>query len=279
MAIDALISDLGFINLIALMAVVIIGLPHGAFDGVISIYLGYSSRSHFSFRFVGVYIGLSALVVYLWLIFPVASLITFLAFSIIHFGLGDARASSGWFRWTQAIAHGSMVVAGISQSHKAEVGKIFYYLSDGMAEPVWYFIDIVSVIAVATIIIYGWKAIWENRWRVGFFEIIILLILFSQVPPLFGFSVYFCCIHSTRHLLNIWKSIQTIMLNRMAYIQTGGLTVISWFAGGIAFWFGVSELTLESTILRVIFIGLAALTVPHMILIDCVFRRKSVHSY
>ena len=53
MAIDALISDLGLVNLIALMAVVIIGLPHGAFDGVVSIYLGYSSRSHFSFRFVG----------------------------------------------------------------------------------------------------------------------------------------------------------------------------------------------------------------------------------
>jgi Brp/Blh family beta-carotene 15,15'-monooxygenase len=279
MAIDTLISVLGLVNLIALMAVVIIGLPHGAFDGVVSIYLGYSSRSHFSFSFVGVYIGLSGLVVYLWLIFPVASLITFLAFSIIHFGLGDARAASGWFRWIQALAHGSMVVAGISQSHRPEVGKIFYYLSDGMAEPIWYFIDIVSVIAVVAIIIYGWKAVWEYRWRMGFLEMIILLILFSQVPPLVGFAFYFCCIHSTRHLLKIWKSIKTIMLRRMAYVQTGGLTVISWFAGGFAFWFCSSEFTLESSILRVIFIGLAALTVPHMLLIDFVFRRHSVHSY
>ena len=63
---------------------------------------------------------------------------------------------------------------------------------------IWYFIDIVSVIAVAAIIIYGWKAVWENRWRVGFLEMLILLILFSQVPPLVGFAVYFCCIHSTQ---------------------------------------------------------------------------------
>jgi Brp/Blh family beta-carotene 15,15'-monooxygenase len=279
MAIDTLIAGLGLFNLIALMAVVIVGLPHGAFDGVVSIYLGYSARSYFSLSFIGCYIGLSCLVVYLWLILPVASLIIFLAFSIIHFGLGDARATRGWFRWIQALSHGSVVVAGVSQSHRSEVGRIFYYLSDGMVVPIWHFIDMVSVIAVGAMIFYGWKAIWEYRWRLGFLEIIILYIVFTQVPPLVGFAFYFCCIHSTRHLLTIKKSMQSMIIGRMAYFQTGGLTVITWLAGGVAFWYCVSEFTLESSILRVIFIGLAALTVPHMLLIDFIFRRHSVHSY
>ena len=131
------------------MAVLVIGLPHGAFDGAIATYLGYSRRLSFLLGFAALYIGLATLVVYLWLLFPAASLIMFLAISIIHFGFGDARVSGGWFRWVQTFAHGGVVVAGISQSHRAKVDQVFAVLSGDMTSPVWVAIDIVSVIVVA----------------------------------------------------------------------------------------------------------------------------------
>ena len=279
MALDTLIASFGMANLVAVMAVVVIGVPHGAFDGAIATYLGYSRRLTFLLGFAALYIGLATLVVCLWLLFPAVSLIMFLAISIVHFGFGDARVSAGWFRWVQTFAHGGVVVAGISQSHKAKVDQIFAFLSGDMTSPVWVAIDIVSVIVVLSIGIYGWRALRNNCWRAGFLELSLLLVLFSQVPPLVGFAFYFCCIHSPRHMWGIWKSVQKIMLRRTLYTQALLLTLVSWSAGGVAWWWSAFAMPLESALLRVVFIGLAGLTVPHMVLLDGIFRRRAVQTY
>ena len=51
-------------------------------------------------------------------------------------------------------------------------------------------------------------------------------------------------------------------------------TVISWIGGlGIVYYL-VQNLSLYESILKVIFIGLAALTLPHMLLVDIVYRRR-----
>ena len=58
---------------------------------------------------------MAGLVVGLWLVFPAAALIG-LCVSVVHFGLGDTRAGAGFFRYVQVVAHGGVVVAGISQA-------------------------------------------------------------------------------------------------------------------------------------------------------------------
>jgi Brp/Blh family beta-carotene 15,15'-monooxygenase len=279
MALETLIANFGIANLVAVMAVVVIGLPHGAFDGAVATYLGHSRRLTFFLGFAALYIGLAILFVCLWLLFPAASLIMFLAISIIHFGFGDARVSGGWFRWVQTFAHGGVVVAGISQSHRAAVDKVFAFLSGDMTSPVWIAIDIFSAIMVVSLGIYGWRALRTNRWRAGFLELSLLLILFSQVPPLVGFAFYFCCIHSPRHMRSIWQSVQTIMLRRTLYTQALLLTLVSWSAGGVAWWWCALAMPLESALLRVVFIGLAGLTVPHMVLSDGLFRLREAQTF
>ena len=93
------LMSVGFdsLSLIALAAIVIIGLPHGAFDSAIATHLGYIGRPLILMRFLLLYTLLTALIVALWLLFPIVSLIVFLLISTIHFGLGDARAERGWF--------------------------------------------------------------------------------------------------------------------------------------------------------------------------------------
>ena len=51
-------------------------------------------------------------------------------------------------------------------------------------------------------------------------------------------------------------------------------TVVSWAAAAIAFWMFADFANPGPTILRITFIGLAALTVPHMILIDGISKNK-----
>ena len=55
--------------------------------------------------------------------------------------------------------------------------------------------------------------------------------------------------------------------------QAAAFTVASWAAGGAAIWWFADMANPEPVVLRVVFIGLAALTVPHMILVDGFFRR------
>jgi Brp/Blh family beta-carotene 15,15'-monooxygenase len=272
MTIEALIASFGLVNLLALGGVVLIGLPHGAFDGAIAACLGQANRPVAMIRFIILYVALAGLVVGLWLVFPVASLVGFMGISIVHFGLGDARAGTGLFRYVQAVAHGGVVVAGISQSHRLEVDVIFGYLIGGDAAPVWMAIDVASVIIAVALAIYAWRAFWDAHWRVGFLEAGLLILLFAAVPPLVGFALYFCCVHSARHLWSVWTAVKAEFPRHKLFTGAMAFTLASWSAGAAAFWWCASFMMVESALLRVVFIGLAALTVPHMILVDGFFR-------
>ena len=51
-------------------------------------------------------------------------------------------------------------------------------------------------------------------------------------------------------------------------------TFISWIGGLGIIYYLVQDLSLYESILKVIFIGLAALTLPHMLLVDVIYRRR-----
>jgi Brp/Blh family beta-carotene 15,15'-monooxygenase len=274
MAVDNLIAILGLQNLMALSAVVIIGLPHGAFDGAIASHLGFMKRPYFLTRFLFLYVLIAVSVVVLWLAFPVESLILFLLISVLHFGFGDARAICGWIRWVQVVAHGAVVVVGISQFHKLEVDKIFNYLTGQESTVVWIAIDVASMVFVPVFMIYAWQAFLDQRWRPAFIELNLLLLVFVFFQPLVGFALYFCCIHSMRHFLVLWRSLQIALRRNDFYFQAIAFTFASWILGGVAYWWCIDQMSGETALLRVIFIGLAALTVPHMILVDGFFRRR-----
>ena len=237
-------------------------------------FLGQANRPVAMIRFIILYVTLAGLVVGLWLVFPEASLIGFLGISIVHFGLGDARAGKGWFRYVQAAAHGGVVVVGISQSHRPEVNVIFGYLIGGDAAPVWMAIDVASVMIAVALAIFAWRAFWDARWRFGFLEAGLLILLFAAVPPLVGFALYFCCVHSARHLWSVWTAVKAEFSRHMLFAGAMAFTLASWGAGAAVFWWCASFMMVESALLRVVFIGLAALTVPHMILVDGFFRAK-----
>ena len=125
--ISALI-DIGAWNLVGLAGIVLIGLPHGAFDGAVAMHLGIVNRFSSLARFVIIYVALAALVVVTWMIAPSISLILFLTISMLHFGAGDARNGQGALAFSEALAHGGLAIIGISQFHRGEVDEIFSYM-------------------------------------------------------------------------------------------------------------------------------------------------------
>ena len=271
----AAIGMMAPIDLAALAAVVLIGLPHGALDGAIAIHLGFARRAVSFLSFLLLYVGMSALVVGAWLLAPTACLFAFLIISLLHFGAGDARHGTGWLRSAEVIAHGGLVIAGISQMHRPEVDVIFGYLTGQDTMLLWQGIDILTAVVGAALIVCLAQALWYRKWRSTAAELGALALLFAMAPPLVGFAVYFCCVHSARHISGILGALRREM-SRLAMInQAAAFTLGSWVAGGLAIWWFADIEDPQPVVMRVVFIGLAALTVPHMILVDGFFRRST----
>jgi len=263
------------LDLAALGAVVLIGLPHGALDGAIAIHLGFSRRMILFIRFLLLYVGMAGLVIAAWIVAPALCLLGFLVISMIHFGAGDARHGSGWVRGAEVLAHGGLVVAGISQMHRSESDVIFAYLTGGDTMLVWQGLDMLTVIVGVSLVVCLAQALWHRHWRGTALELGVLAVLFALTPPLVGFAVYFCCVHSARHVAAIMSGLRQHMSANAMLLQTLVFTVASWLAGAAAIWWFADMADPQPVILRVVFIGLAALTVPHMILVDGFYRRAT----
>ena len=260
-------------DLAALAAVTVIGLPHGALDGAIAMHLGFGRKPLIFIRFLLLYIGMAGLVVGAWIMAPTACLLAFLIISMLHFGAGDARHGIGWLRSVEIVAHGGLVIVGISQLHQPEVDVIFGYLTGADTVFIWQVLDILTVVVGIAVAICIGQGLWHRRWRSTALELVALGVLFAMAPPLVGFAVYFCLVHSARYVASIIGSLRREMSRFALVNQAALLTVASWVVGGLVLWWFADQADPEPMLMRVIFIGLAALTVPHMILVDGIYRR------
>ena len=268
--------DLGVWNLIGLAGIVLIGLPHGALDGAVAMHLGLVDKFSTMARFVIIYVGLAGLVVGAWVIAPSLSLIVFLTISMLHFGAGDARHGEGVLRFAETLAHGGLAIVGISQFHRSEVEEIFYYLINQDTAMVWLAINVLTVAVIVAIIACVSQAAKDVKWSATTLELLILGIVYALVPPLLGFAIYFCLVHSARHFRRILSTIKATVDFSNIKNQAILFTTVSWIAAGIAFWMFADFADPGPTVLRITFIGLAALTVPHMLLIDGFMNSKQV---
>ena len=268
--------ELGILNLIGLAGIVMIGLPHGAYDGAVAIHLGIIKRFSSFVKFMIIYVALAALVVTIWMIAPIISLIIFLTISMLHFGAGDIKNGQGVLGFSEALAHGGLAIVGISQFHRSEVDEIFSYLINSDTTYVWLAIDVLTVATIFAIITCVLQALNNSKWSVTVLELLLLGIVYAVAPPLLGFAIYFCCVHSARHFRKIYASIKQSVSTTSIRNQAILFTSISWIAAGIAFWMFADFANPGPTIMRITFIGLAALTVPHMLLIDGISKSKTM---
>ena len=94
------------------------------------------------------------------------------------------------------------------------------------------------------------------------------------LPPLWGFAFYFCCVHSVRHFFNLSKKLQIIgKFDIFALLLTVTVTLILIMVAT----FLLEGKEFENDLVKITFIGLAALTVPHMLLVDFYPKIKNMN--
>jgi Brp/Blh family beta-carotene 15,15'-monooxygenase len=263
-------------SVVALLFVVLIGLPHGAFDGAIANHLGAGRSFATTAKFIASYCAAAALVIAIWIMFPAVTLALFLIISMIHFGRGDASAKSGPVFMTQVLLHGGLPIFGIIYFQQSSVIPLFDALTNGASDLAILISKIMVPLLGLMAGLYGLMAFRDASLRARFTEFILLAVVIAILPPLVSFALYFCIIHTGRHMRRIWHVLASTISPKGLYRQAAGFTLASWLVGGAAFlWLENGDL--DAALLQVVFIGLAALTVPHMILVDGFFAKEQKH--
>ena len=244
--------------------VAVLGLPHGALDLHLTRHIGREqARGWHLAAFIG-YVVTAALALVFWLQAPSFALIVFLAMSAWHFA-GDWQDTAPL---ALRVAAGAGIVTIPALSHRDEVGNIFEVLlgADGQ--------DFAAILASAGVALLPCIAVMAivsaRRHPKAVFEILAVSGIALMLPPLVFFTLYFCGLHSPRHLSNVAERLN---LNGfwalMKAVAPATLVVI---VAAFALFFFVPSL-FSTRFLTVIFAGLFALTVPHMLVIHFASKR------
>ena len=256
-----------------------LGVPHGALDlsiGKKLIQPKFGSR--WSVIFVLVYVLCVMLVVVCWLQFPLPSFIFFLGISAFHFGFSDRLNFKGFVGFLEAIARGFLPI-GIPAYFYPQVFQslIESSLSESQAHillKILNFFFYPQLIFVAVVILYGFYRKDKSN-LMNSLELIFLLVLFLTLKPFAAFLIYFCFLHSIRHILNVllemnrhfnWNSVRWLIMESMP------ATLVTLLALAICYLALKREAIDVATMFNLFFISLSALTLPHMILVEAVKR-------
>lgn len=241
--------------------IVFLGVPHGALDILyIRRVLGIRLPRQFVLTLLS-YMAISGLVVWLWVAASQAFLMVFLAASGFHFSGDPERGASLLTR----VATGVGVVALPVFLHSAELQHLYSLLTNrGAAEAV---VEISYPVAIG-IGLGGAVAMTLEITRKHFAiagELAAVLLLATMAPPLLAFTIYFCLMHSARHIL---RTAEIVPISRRAFIIECVLPMVAvLLVGGVA-WRMQDVLPIDAKVIQILFVILAALTAPHMIIVE-----------
>ena len=239
--------------------VLILGLPHGALDLWIARRAGLWGRGGGFWAFHLGYLALAGLVVLGFVAAPVLALGGFLALSVWHF----ADDWPGLPRPVR-IACAAGIVLVPTLFHPEEVGAIFRAVT-GTDAAVPGRMPYTGGL-VAAWLLAGGLALAVASDRRAAVEIAVTAALAAALPPLVFFATYFTLLHGPRHLMKHGG----LIAGPQAKLVLGAYTALAFvlIAGlGLALR-RIEPGGLDEGVLRAVFVGLAALTVPHALLLD-----------
>ena len=261
--------EVPFKNIICFFLISIIGVSHGALDHVKGYKLIKIYKINNKYFFYPVYIFCCLLVIFFWIIFPSVTLILFLLVASYHFGKEDSCVGSiikKRFINLFYLFKGSVVVVAPLFFHTEETLQIFKILGDNLIllhENFLISLLIISFIANFTIMQ------WSNNG--GFFlaDWVTIFALNTFFSPLVAFTIYFCFLHSVRHSFGLIYEINNKNFKdgfNKFLKKALPLTLVTAILFVVSVYILTNYYVLDDAILKVIFMGLASLTFPHILL-------------
>ena len=265
--------------LICLFLILSIGVSHGALDNLKGrkLFQIFGISNFFIFYFS--YILISLIVIVLWIIVPTISLMIFLILASHHFGKEDTQflmSENSYLNQLLFFLKGSLIIFAPMYFHFDETISIFKsLLIDNEA-----FFESLNLIETNKILLYGiivstlssillFTKNFELKKFTIFFDYFSILIINYYFSPLVAFTLYFCFLHSVRHSISLISELDenSIANGLKIFIKKAlPLTILTASFCFLGLYLLNNTYNFDSSILKIIFIGLASLTFPHILL-------------
>ena len=265
--------------LMCFFLILIIGVSHGAYDHIKgrSLLKIYNINNIFIFYLSYILVGL--IVIFTWFVTPSISLLIFLIFASFHFGKEDSQfllkkrsityliffVFKGLLIVTAPLYFNFVETINIFKLLLIENENFYRYLDWIESKNILITLISLSFLVNILLIIVDFK-ISNLTLLLDFVSILILNYFLS---PLVAFTIYFCFLHSIRHIIAIANEVN----NRNFYDglkefikKASALAIVTVILFILALIITYNYFEINDAILKIIFIGLASLTFPHILL-------------
>ena len=264
---------------VCLSLILIIGVSHGALDHEKGKKLLQSLKIYNMLIFYFSYILFAIAIVIFWILFPAATLIVFLIIASFHFGKEDTEFlidENSYINQFLFFLKGSLIILAPLFFHFNETVSIFRLL---LIENETFY-SILSIIeennllhigiifsTISSILLFVKK--FELKKFTIFLDYFSIIIVNYYFSPLIAFTIYFCFLHSIRHSISLMFELdqENLFNGFLIFIKKAlPLTTLTAIICLLGLFFLNNNYSFDSAILKLIFIGLASLTFPHILL-------------
>jgi len=259
--------------ILCLFLILILGISHGALDNIKGRKLlklfGYKSTVFFYLA----YILISFLIITFWLAFPNIVLFLFLIVAAYHFGKEDTVFS---FKKNFLISEclfflkGSSVIVAPLLLQRNATNEIFRILNFNVFESTIFSNQLLIILLCLSFLssLYISNKKNANIKVIMIMDFSSLIVLNFFLTPILAFTLYFCFLHSIRHSITLIFELDKSFKSGVKKFINRAIPLT--FVTGVIFLFAIYFLNnfykLDEAIYKVIFIGLASLTFPHILL-------------
>ena len=257
---------------VCLFLILSVGISHGAMDN----YKANKILKINKIIFYLIYTLISLLVIIFWFFFASLTLLVFLLVASYHFGREDTsflNIGNSNFDQFFYLIKGSLIIFAPLFFYIDETLKIFEVLL--INDEVLFFIKdqhwIINICLSLGILGYFYF-VFKNKFKdfeILFLDMLSVLILNYVFAPLIAFTIYFCFLHSIRHIISISYELgsDNFLDGVKIFVKKAlPLTVVTAVLYFLAIVFLSNSYGLNDVVIKVIFIGLASLTFPHILL-------------
>ena len=248
---------------------IFLGMPHGAMDVYI---LSQQLKSKKQMLLaLAVYICTTLPILILWPLYPSACFLFFLSYSLVHFADSDMqdRISSKKLRIIEFLARVNLPFCLPFIFHQNETLELVKWIHPNVdllaAKNVFLVLGYFSLSFVVVHTCLGVLRLVRNfkDADVAFFEPVVICALFIFINPLYALGIYFCFIHSIKHVVNVLYKVKVqFPLKILPYwlVPLAGLPILFFI-------YSNNVELLGQRIFQYIFIILSSLALPHALLI------------
>ena len=273
------IDDFTISPLICLLLILSVGISHGSLDNLKGKKLFQIYGINNPNIFYLIYIFIAITIIILWVVIPMLSLMIFLIVASYHFGKEDTQfliIENSYFNQSLFLIKGSLIIFAPMYFHFDETVSIFKLLLIDNES----FYQFLNFMEMNKILLYGiilstlssiilFSKNFEIKKFTIFLDYFSILIINYYFSPLVAFTIYFCFLHSVRHSISLIFQLDKNSLSNGLKIFTKKaipLTILTATFCFLGLYFLKNTYNLDSSILKIIFIGLASLTFPHILL-------------